>query len=259
MIGGLLRKGNVEEFEFWSSHNVDFMMLSVAYDFFLDGDKFSRVLNLKDKFGLNLLFHPRPDGQTFQTPANLESHRLMFESLERIREAIQQYGLINKVILHLATYKIPDGYYYTFSEDDAIGNSLSFYRELREFNDLTFALENVYPPGIGWEELGYEKEHYGMFDIPENFEFCLDTGHLNLSMLEVNDILDLPFKITCLHLHSNDGKSDQHVPLNRRNFANWEDIERLLSNDKYIVMEVKNKLEEVGLASKYLRQNKIAP
>jgi sugar phosphate isomerase/epimerase len=107
--------------------------------------------------------------------------------------------------------------------------------------------------------LGYEKEHYGMFDIPENFEFCLDTGHLNLSMLEVNDILDLPFKITCLHLHSNDGKSDQHVPLNRRNFANWEDIERLLSNDKYIVMEVKNKLEEVGLASKYLRQNKIAP
>jgi hypothetical protein len=75
MIGGLLRKGNIEEFEFWSSHNVDFMMLSVAYDFFLDEDKFSRVLNLKDKFGLNLLIHPRPDGQTFQTPEYSERFR----------------------------------------------------------------------------------------------------------------------------------------------------------------------------------------
>ena len=84
MIGGLLSKGNIEEFEFWSRHNVDFMMLSVAYDFFLNEEEFSQVLHLKDKFGLNLLIHPRPDGQTFQSPANPKSHMLMFEALERI-------------------------------------------------------------------------------------------------------------------------------------------------------------------------------
>ena len=36
MIGGLSRKGETEEFEFWTDHDVDFIMLSVAYDFFLD-------------------------------------------------------------------------------------------------------------------------------------------------------------------------------------------------------------------------------
>ena len=259
MVGGLSRRGRVEEFEFWGNLGVDFMMLSVAYDFFLDDDKVAGVVKLKDRFGLSLLIHPRPDGQTLQSPANSDAHELLFESLRRIRELVQRHGLIDKVVLHLSTYRIPNGKYKTISEQEAISNSRAFYRRLKDFAGLTFVVENVYPPGIGWEELGYKAEHFSLFDLPEDCEFCLDTGHLNLSAMSVGDILGLPFEVTCLHLHSNDGSSDQHIPLTRRNLMEWKQIETLLSDDKYIVMEVKDKLDLVPSALEHLRRNRIAP
>ena len=259
MIGGLSGKGRIEEFEFWANLGVDFMMLSVAYDFFLDEYLVSQVLSLKDRFGLNLLIHPRPDGEILQSPANPEAHESMFEALERIREIVHRHELINKVILHLATYRIPRGAYESFSEEEAMANSQAFYQRLKDFRDLTFVFENVYPPGIGWEELGYKTEHFGLFDLPDNCEFCLDTGHLNLSELSVENILNLPYTITCLHLHSNDGVSDQHNLLTRRTFEDWRHIEELLSCDRYIVMELKGTLDVGPQVLEHLRHNEIAP
>jgi len=259
MIGGLSSKGSTEEFEFWSDLGVDFMMVAAAYDYFLSEDRVSQLLRLRDRFSLNILIHPRPDGRILLSPANPEAHVMMIEALESIRRTIQRHGLINKVIVHLATCRIPKGDYRAFGEEEAVSNSQSFYQQLGQFEELRFAVENVYPPGIGWEELGYETDHFHMFDLPENCEFCIDTGHLNLSGLNVDDILGLPFEITCLHLHSNDGKSDQHVPLTQRNFDEWERIESLLSDDKYIVMEVKNGLEGAAKAVECLKQNRIAP
>lgn len=257
MIGGLSSKGIIEEFEFWVNLGADFMMLSIAYEFFHNDDKISKVLSLRDNFGLNLLIHPRPDGTFLQSPANPEAHMMIFESLDKIRELVQRYGLINKVIMHLSTYRIPVGNYRSFSEIEAISNSRIFYEQLKDFTDLTFVLENVYPPGIGWEELGYLSEHFDLFDLPENCEFCLDTGHLNLSALSVEDILNLPYEVTCLHLHSNDGVSDQHQLLTRRNFTDWKYIEELLTNDKYIVMELKGEIDINPQVLNHLRQKKI--
>lgn len=259
MVGGLSREGRVGEFEFWVDLGVDFMMLSVAYDFFLDDDKVARVIGLKDEFGQDLLIHPRPDGRTLQSPANPDAHELLFASLRRIEELVQRHQLVDKVVLHLSTYRIPTGNYATFSEEEAVANSRAFYEALKDFTGLTFVLENVYPPGIGWEELGYKTEHFGLFDLPEGCEFCLDTGHLNLSALNVEDILGLPFEVTCLHLHSNDGASDQHAPLTRRNFKEWREIESLLSGDKYIVVEVKSGWDALPPVLEHLRRHEIAP
>jgi len=259
MIGGLSRKGTAEEFEFWAKLNVDFIMLSVAYDFFLNDANVSRIETLKERYGLNLLIHPRPDGQTLQSPANPDAHGLIFEALNKIKDLVHKHALINKVILHLATYRIPTGAYQAFTEEEAIVNSKPFYQRLKSFGGLNFVLENVYPPGIGWEELGYETEHFGLFDLGEDYEFCLDTGHLNLSTLAVNDLLGLPFELTCLHLHGNDGISDQHVPLMRSNFKQWKQIEALLSKDKYIVLEVKSNRDKIPHVLDYLSRNEIAP
>lgn len=129
MIGGLANKELQKEFEFWAVHNVDFIMLSVAYDFFLDKNKISEVLRLKDKFGLNLLIHPRPDGGSFQTPANMEAHSLMLDSLDKIRNLIYQNGLINKLIMHLSSCRLPNTNFQIFSKEEAISNSLFFYKQ----------------------------------------------------------------------------------------------------------------------------------
>ena len=85
----------------------------------------------------------------------------------------------------------------------------------------------------------------------------MDTGHLNLSALSVEDILNLPYEVTCLHLHSNDGVSDQHQLLTRRNFTDWKYIEELLTSDKYIVMELKGEIGINPQVLDHLRQQKI--
>lgn len=234
-------------------------MLSVAYEFFLDDEKVSRVVDFKERFGLNLLLHPRPDGHTLQSPANPNAHDLIFEALDRIRSLIHKYDLINKVILHLSTYRIPNGNYREFTEAEAISNSRVFYERLRDFGGVIIVLENVYPPGIGWEELGYETEHFSLFTTRDDYEICLDTGHLNLSTLKVEDILRLPFEITCLHLHSNDGTADQHLPLTQRNFKEWASIEKMLDKVSYVVLEVKGDLSSTSDSLKYLRKNQIMP
>jgi sugar phosphate isomerase/epimerase len=123
---------------------------------------------------------------------------------------------------------------------------------------VTFAVENVYLPGIGWEEFGYEVKHFDLFGLEDRCEFCLDTGHLKLSTLTLEQILALPFELTCLHLHSNDGRSDQHLPLTRANFEHWEQVEALLAPERYMVLEVKNGLEGLPHIVEGLRENRIA-
>lgn len=259
MIGGISRKASEEEFLFWAKHDVDFIQLGVPFDFFLDDKNISKVIELKTRFGLNLLVHPQPDSQTLLSPANPGAHEIIFKSLEVIRKLIKEHNLIKKIILHLSTYHIHEGNYASFTEEVAIANSIPFYEKLNDFKDMTFVFENVYPPGIGWEELGYEIEHFRFFDLRENYEFCLDTGHLNLSTLKIEDILKLPFELTCLHLQGNDGKADLHQPLTKTNFSQWKDVEKLLSDDKYIILEVKNDLEKIPHVLRYLKENKIAP
>lgn len=259
MIGGLSRKGAEEEFKFWSKLNVDFIMLSIAYDFFFDDENVEKLVELKKEYGLNILIHPRPDGETLLSPANPDAHDSIFKSLEIIRQAVRQQDFINKVIIHLSTYNIPGEAYKTFTEEEAINNSGAFYKRLKTFAGLNFVLENAYPPNRGWGELGYMPGHFELFDLKEDYEFCLDTGHLNLSGMKIADISKIPLKLTCIHLHSNNGREDQHLPLTRKNFKDWAGVESILSDDKYIVIEVKDGRKLRPQVVSCLRQNKIPP
>ena len=172
MIGGLSRKVDTQEFEFWSKLGVDFIELSVAFDFFFDQEKVTQALDLKHEYGLNLLIHPNANGQILLSPANPDAHDRIFESLEIMAQLIRQHNLINQIIMHLATYRIPSSGKKSFSKEQAIENSQIFYEKLNHLNDIAIVLENVYPPGKGWEELGYKAEHFGLFGLGDGFE-CL--------------------------------------------------------------------------------------
>lgn len=77
--------------------------------------------------------------------------------------------------------------------------------------------------------------------------------------MTMSDILNIPYKITCLHLHSNNGLADQHLPLTRQNFREWKKVEEILTNDKFIVLEVKNELGRVNNTIECIKKNQIAP
>ncbi len=259
MIGGTTRHATDEEFSFWSYLGVDFMQLSPPYDFFFDEDEISRVLELKDSYGLSLLVHPRPDGDIFYTAANPAAHESMFQALDVIRNLIKSEKLINKVIMHLSTYVNPEKDYPTFTVEEARTNSIPFYDEIKKMNDITFVLENVYPPGINWEELGCEIEHFNLFNFRKDYELCLDTGHLNMSHMSIQDFASLPYPITCFHLQGNNGREDQHRPVTRSNFKQWQELERILSDDKYMILEVKNNKEKLPKLIDYYKQNRLPP
>lgn len=78
--------------------------------------------------------------------------------------------------MHLSTYDIPEGDYKTFTEEEAIDNSATFYKRLERFTGLSFVLENGYPPGRGWGKLGYDLKHFRLFDLKKDYEFALTRG-----------------------------------------------------------------------------------
>lgn len=63
--------------------------------------------------------------------------------------------------------------------------------------------------------------------------FCFDTGHANLSRDGALSLLsDFPDKLFALHLHDNDGKSDQHLLPGQGNFP-WPLFIDLLAKADY--------------------------
>jgi hypothetical protein len=258
MIGGFAFNRVEAEFAFWHKMDVDFMMLAVAYDFFFDDKNIECIERLKNKYQLDILLHARPDGHLFYSPADPGMHDDIFKSLHIIQALIGQGMLIDKVILHLTTCHIPGTSFPVFTEEAAIKNSQPFFKELRHFHQIRFVFENIYPPDFGWSEIGYRFEHFDYFDIDETSEFCFDTGHYKLSPMNQKDILNMPFDLTCLHLHSNNGQQDAHMLCTRQNFSEWEFVEGLLSDDKYIVLELKSELKPVRKYVERLRRGKIS-
>lgn len=260
MLGGHAGRALDDEFAFWAQFGVDFMQIGADYATILAPGYMARLLSLKDQYGIKLLMHPRPGGEFLQSPANLAAHSLITEALCYIQELAEQGALIGKAIMHPATYRIPGSRYQTFTEHAAMHNASQFYARLRRHSTPTIVLECVPAPYEGgWGELGYKVEHFAQLALGTGYEFCLDTGHLKLSHMTVQDTAALSLETTCLHLQSNDGTEDQHRPLLRSNFEHWAQIEGMMGEDKYIVIEVKQDMEDIPRVMEYLRHGHIAP
>ena len=59
-------------------------------------------------------------------------------------------------------------------------------------------------------------------------KFCYDTGHGNVFNPEYDYLSTYLDKLICLHIHSNDGSSDQHT-LNKYGNINWDEIAKKLA------------------------------
>lgn len=89
---------------------------------------------------------------------------------------------------------------------------------------------------LAWENL-YEsrlvRDLMGVLADQAATGFCLDTGHANISQDGALSLLeDYPDKLFALHLHDNDGQSDQHLLPGQGSFP-WPSFMDLLAQTGY--------------------------
>lgn len=65
-----------------------------------------------------------------------------------------------------------------------------------------------------------------------NLTFCYDSGHDHAHFKDAYDFEKLGKKISCIHLHDNDGNADQHLlPFDGN--INWDKLIKRLKNNNY--------------------------
>jgi len=116
--------------------------------------------------------------------------------------------------------------------------------------DITLAIEN------SWEDRPEVLEHLLELLNSEDVYVCLDTGHLNtFSRLPIDYWWNrLGEKVVAMHLHDNDGLSDDHLPPGRGTF-DFQRLGRLLVRMKKLPLldlEIDRELAEEG--REYLRK-----
>ena len=100
--------------------------------------------------------------------------------------------------------------------------------EKRLFRILKLCEEvNVY---LAIENIDYQQPFEDIFkNITHPYlKFCYDSGHNNCFYPEIDYLEEYGDKLVCLHLHDNNGKSDQHT-LNKFGTINWDNLAKKLS------------------------------
>lgn len=112
-------------------------------------------------------------------------------------------------------------------------------------NDVKIAIENVPEP---YPFLMKSVEDFARFyaELGENMGMVLDIGHANING-QTERFLDIfSSRIVHMHLSDNDGKNDQHLGIGFGTI-NWDKVSdsmRRLSNDKIVVVESVERIEE---------------
>jgi sugar phosphate isomerase/epimerase len=138
--------------------------------------------------------------------------RVTVERLRRVFELIPLFRP-RSIVCHPSF----DEKYYISSEEQWLANSIETWRCLIEYvrsTETIIAMENVYEKG--------PHQLLPLFDALDSphIRFCFDTGHANAfgsaPYTEWMEILG--DRLGEIHIHDNDGTTDQHLPVGEGNF-----------------------------------------
>jgi len=102
--------------------------------------------------------------------------------------------------------------------------SIESLKEILDFNrdfGYEICLENTLPGDVGCflEDLLLVKEKLNS----EKIKFCFDTGHYNLGKKQDALLTEMSRDISEMHIHDNNGKSDDHLPPGDGNIK-WKEL-----------------------------------
>jgi len=199
--------------EFASKEGFDFVQLSYEAPLKWVGeiskDRRKQIQSLAKRLGLQVCVHSVANAVNVAWT----NSRIRRESLSQIKEAIEfTYDVGAELLTIHPGWKDMFGYRYI---DEAYALAIEGHYELAEFASsygIKIGIENM-PPG--WISFGVEpKETKAMIQAVnrENLGLTLDVGHA--SILGANAVEEfiriLNDKIFLIHIHDNEGKTDQH-------------------------------------------------
>ena len=184
-----------------------------------------------EKTGLN--FRAFLEDHGFSLPQGHLCHRNDLTTRQTVEYLKKEIALFQAIGIQNAVLHINGGT--TLPEEERLERQTLHLRELVEFvqgTDFTFCLENLMsnPTVTDADKLLSWIEKLG----GKNLGICLDTGHLHYARrgLKVTAqthkefILKAGKYLKALHIHDNDGTTDQHLApyAIRGNGVNWEDV-----------------------------------
>jgi len=103
-----------------------------------------------------------------------------------------------------------------------IEKAIESLKEILDFTGFEICLENTPPGDVGCflEDLLFVKEK---LNSGHRIKFCFDTGHYNLGKKQDDILVEMAKDISEIHLHDNNGKSDDHLAPGDGNIV-WEDL-----------------------------------
>jgi len=106
---------------------------------------------------------------------------------------------------------------------DALAKSLDELEPVSRFHDVQIALENGRFPMIRRVLEEYDPSYLGL---------CYDCGHGNMDEKGLDELDSLKDRLISVHLHDNDGTSDQHK-LPFTGTVDWNRLARILASSSY--------------------------
>ncbi len=159
------------------------------------------------------------------------------DSIERsYAMQIEKCAMLNtKIVLHLDTDRGCD-----LCASEIGLNRLRRLLRIAKKHNVVIAVENIFSEEIIDFILNNIND--------ENLTMCLDVGHINFLTPKFDAISKFGNRISCVHLHDNDGLKDQHLVLGQ-GLIDLNNMAKKLSQIKHVVLCGEIKMKQCNWSS----------
>jgi len=193
-------------------------------DFLYSSWEVDEIRKWLEKSGLKLLDLHASVGQEKNWVSLREYERL--SGLELVRNRIEMTGRLgaDATILHIPG--TPEGSEAVFR--DALRRSIDSLESFARARRVRIAVENDYNYNLVHAVMKSVFAEYG----PDFLGLCYDSGHGNMDGGGLDQLESLKDRLIAVHLHDNDGKSDQHkLPFSGT--VDWPRLAKIIAGSSY--------------------------
>lgn len=217
----------VENVEKLIQHGAD------AVELLMDGDKWDEMEALfpalaEQLCALDVAYTVHPPAWDINLTS--ENKAIREASFLEYKKAIEFAGKIDAqhVVIHPGFCFAPQ-----FSKETGRQRAKMYIQQLCEIAKplhVTLAIENV---GYNGTSLFTQKEYEAFLEgVDSSAKYLIDVGHANLNGWDIaSAIYHVKDRLAGLHLHDNDGKSDQHLPVGEGTI-DWSSIFDVLRTEQ---------------------------
>jgi len=207
--------------------NVDKMIEGGAdhIELMLDGQHWNEFHNRMDDIVFELKKRPvtySVHSPVWDTNLTSESYHIREAVMESLRQSIIFASKLNAthVVVHPGFSQSR-----TFNKEIAKARSKAYIKELIEFNKdygMLLLIENV---GNAVHSIFTFDEYVNFLNgFPKEAGYLIDIGHAHMNHWDIEKLLlSVKDRLFAIHIHDNDGISDQHLPIGEGT-TNWNSI-----------------------------------